>query len=1118
MLGDWGTAARRAARGAPRVPTRRSAAPSFAWIHRRQSRHPCRTLAASFAAAATAAASQPSGAAAAERPWLAETHTHPAFEVVRRENIDEYGAAATLYQHRKTGAELLSISVDDNNKVFGATFRTPCVDSAGAPHVLEHSVLCGSRKYRSKEPFVQLIKGSLNTFLNAFTYPDRTCYPVASQNLKDFYNLAHVYIDAVLHPRAVRDPKVFQQEGWHYEISETGELSRTGVVLNEMKGLFSSPDDLLHRATQSALFPNNTYAHIYGGDPEVIPSLSFEKLRDYHQSYYHPSNARFFFYGDDPVPARLDFLESYLGEFDANPAVRQSSAIQWQPPVAAPTTVTFKFPSSEESKGEYMATVNWVITHSELTPEQSIAVAVLDHVLMGTTTSLLYQPLLKSGLGSRVIGGGVADHLLQWTFHVGLKGVSKENTTKVTELVLSTLRQIAEQGVPADAVEASINSIEFALRELNSGSYPRGLAFMLSANRDWLYDRDPLDAIRFEKPLAALKEQLAAPGQRVLEELVSRLLLDNTHRVDVVMEPDTELEEKRAREEKAELEAAGARMTSEEKAKVAEEVKALKEAQNRPDTPEELATIPRLSIADIDREVQGEVLREESAEEGGLTLLRHPISSNGILYVVAALDLSCLSLEEEVALLPLFTRMLLEVGTKELDEVALQRRIGARTGGISASWFASPRAGAPSVVVTGDDLVARLVLRGKCTASRVSDLFDLLGDVLLSANLDRQQRVVELLKEKRSAMQAAISRSGHMYVGTRIDAAHTLGGFVSELSGGLSHLRVVEQLLAEAEGNWASLLQRLERLRANILARKGAAVLSVTGDRALLDNAMPAVRGFIARLPPQPQAVGTGCKWKAALLPAQNEGYHIPTQANYVGWGGRMFEPGEVVPASMGVVSRALSVGWLWQQVRVLGGAYGAFARLDRLTGVYSMRSYRDPQLKGTLDIYRRTADELAAGPAVAGSDLEDAVIGAIGDMDSPLLPDAKGERSMKQWLLGETREMRQQQRDEVLRTSAADFRLFGERLRNFADRAHVHVIGSPQALEQANAELPEGQRLRVHSALSVAALASLAADAECAVGTVPSMEEVHPAGGGEVEEGASGESEDDGGDGGGGD
>ena len=435
------------------------------------------------------------------------------FTLQKEQHISEINATAKLLVHDKTGARLMSVTNADENKVFGITFRTPPKTSNGVAHIMEHSVLCGSRKYPVKEPFIELAKGSLNTFLNAFTYPDKTCYPIASQNLQDFYNLIDVYLDAVFYP--LIPEHTLQQEGWHYEIEDPdAPLSYRGVVFNEMKGNYSSPDDLLGDKSRSSLFPDQTYGLDAGGDPSVIPDLAYAEFKEFHDNYYHPSNSYIWFYGDDPEEERLRILDAWLNEFDRKEV---DSTIPLQPRFERPIRKTIPYDSGDSGDAKAYATVNWMLgEHEDIQTRMSLD--ILSHILLATPASPLKKALLDSGLGENVTGGH-EDHLRQTTFSAGLKGVQRENLDKVEKLILDTLAELAKNGIDSDTVAASLNTIEFHLREQNTGRFPRGLFLMLATLSVWLYDGDPIAALAFEAPLNAIKSEgdFSATGFRQLD-------------------------------------------------------------------------------------------------------------------------------------------------------------------------------------------------------------------------------------------------------------------------------------------------------------------------------------------------------------------------------------------------------------------------------------------------------------------------------------------------------------------------------------------------------------------------------------------------------------------------
>lgn len=431
------------------------------------------------------------------------------FQLFRDQDIPELNTRAKLFRHVKTGAELLSLENDDENKVFGITFRTPPTDATGVAHILEHSVLCGSRKYPVKEPFVELLKGSLQTFLNAFTYPDKTCYPVASQNLQDFYNLIDIYLDAVFYPRLT--PHIFQQEGWHYELENPDDpLIFKGVVFNEMKGAFSSPDRMLAEYSRHSLFPDTTYGLQSGGHPQHIPDLTYAQFKTFHQSYYHPSNARIFFYGDSPAEDRLRLVNDYLEDFEP---LEIDSAVRLQPCFDQPKHIEHFYAVSQDAGAgkKDMVTVNWLLAETS-DPETNLALHVLEHILIGMPASPLRKALIDSGLGEDLAGVGLEDELRQMYFSTGLKGINVQSANQVEALILQTLTRLAEEGIDPHTIEAALNTIEFRLRENNTGDFPRGLLLMLRSLTAWLYNGDPLALLAFEAPLASIKARLADDG------------------------------------------------------------------------------------------------------------------------------------------------------------------------------------------------------------------------------------------------------------------------------------------------------------------------------------------------------------------------------------------------------------------------------------------------------------------------------------------------------------------------------------------------------------------------------------------------------------------------------
>jgi len=999
--------------------------------------------------------------------------------VIQTDTVAEFGAAATLYRHKRSGAELLSLSTDDDNKCFGITFRTPPQDSTGVPHILEHSVLCGSRKYKTKDPFVQLLQGSLQTFLNAFTYPDRTCYVVASQNTKDFYNLINVYSDAVFHPRAISDPMVHAQEGWHLELENVEDsLTYKGVVYNEMKGVYSSPDSLLQREAQQSIFPDNAYGVDSGGDPVEIPNLSFEQFAEFHAKYYHPANSRIFFAGDDDVLKRLEIMDEYLGDFDDSPESKPGSTIEWQKKrYSEPVKFRHPYPVSDKGEGgqpdTHLLMVNWLMNDRPLTPTEEITVTVLDHLLMGTTSSILRKTLMESGLGDAITGGGLMNELMQGTFSVGLKGVKPENVDKVEELVVDTLKKVVEEGFTEDAVAASMNTIEFDMREFNTGSFPKGLSLMLGSMREWVYDRNPTDALKFEEPLAELKESIEKDGSKVFTDMIKDLLLDNSHRTTVEMYPSKSLEEEQLKDEKDRLSKIKESLAADELQNIIDKTSELKKLQAAEDSPDARATIPSLDLSDLKKEVTEYPIDVTDNESNtGVTVVRHELgSTSGIAYANLAVDVSGLSLDD-VALLPLFTRIMMETGAGEYDSVALSRRIGMHTGGVGVSSMISgvnEEGGDEGVVTTGDHFLTKLLITGKSTSDKTDELFSIFDLILRDAKLDSQAKIIEMLREAKSRGESAVQGSGHAVANARIRSRYSVIGYINEKMSGVSSLDMTKDLLEQAENDFPALLARLENIRSTILESttcRDGMILDLTGDASVFEKIGSSVENFLNKLPgdrqgnklqnfyaePHPWAKQAR-EEMTAEAPLADEGFVVPTQVSYVGKGGRLYDVGEPVSGSTSVISRFLGTGYMWDNVRVMGGAYGGFCQFQPRDGIFSFLSYRDPNLASTIDVYDGASDALMQSAADMENDpdaLATAIIGAIGDMDGALSPDQKGSVQFKRWLARETPEQRQKYRDEVLNTKPSDFKEFAERLMALKDPSSA-VVSSKAAFEDAS-------------------------------------------------------------------
>ena len=957
------------------------------------------------------------------------------FERKEDRDIPELRTKASLFRHVKTGAELLSLENEDENKVFGISFRTPPNDSTGVPHILEHAVLCGSRKYPVKEPFVELLKGSLQTFLNAMTFPDKTCYPVASQNVQDFYNLIDVYLDAVFYPKITQ--LIFQQEGWHFEMEKKDHpLIYKGVVFNEMKGAYSSPDSILAEHSQRSLFPDNTYGFDSGGDPVVIPNLTFEQFLAFHRKYYHPSNARIYFYGDDPPTQRLRLVNEYLKDFEMNEI---DSTISLQPPIDQPKHYTHPFAAgSDDDRGPMgMMAVNWLL--KETTDiELNMAFDILEYILLSMPGSPLRKALIDSNLGEDLAGGGLENALRQMVFSTGLKGIDIKNADKIEALILKTLEDLSREGIDPNTVEAALNTIEFNLRENNTGHFPRGLAIMLHALNTWLHGEDPLGSIAFEAPLKSVKSRLAS-NPTFFEEMIARFFLNNSHRTTVILKPDPHFAEKMETDERERLDAAHEAMNAAELGDIKATMESLKRMQETPDAPEALANIPTLKLTDLDK--SNKTIPLTVSELKGTQVYFHDLFTNRISYLDLGFNLHALE-QKYLPYVRLFGRALLEMGTEKEDYVTLTQRISRKTGGISPTLFSSS-------VKDKEKGAVWLFLRGKAMESKSNDLLDILREVVLGVRLDNRERFRQIVLEAKARQERMLVPAGHQVVNTRLRAHFSEADWAAEQVKGLSYYFFLCKLAKTIDEDWPGVLSDLEEVK-HILINRNNMLFNATMDQGDWSSFQPLADEFLDALPALPVSMAD---W-APERPTEFEGMTIPSQVNYVGKGVNIYLLGYRFHGSAHVITRYLRNVWLWERVRVQGGAYGAFCQFDRLSGILSFVSYRDPNLVKTLEAFDRSASFLRDLDLTEVERVK-SIIGTVGDIDQYSLPDAKGYLSMTRQLSGETDEDRQVIRDEVLSTSSSDFHGFVQILDAVKDQGLVKVLGSQNAIEGALKDRP---------------------------------------------------------------
>jgi Zn-dependent M16 (insulinase) family peptidase len=970
------------------------------------------------------------------------------FKLIREQFVREFNGTVKEYRHEPTGAEIICVENTHNNKAFGITFRTPPGHSTGIAHILEHTVLCGSRKYPLKDPFVQLLKGSLQTFLNAMTYPDKTVYPVASQNEQDFYNLVDVYLDAVFFPRIT--PAFFRQEGWHYEIEgPDAPLTCKGVVYNEMKGVYSSPDSLLLERSQQVLFPDNTYGLDSGGNPERIPTLTYQEFRRFHETYYHPSNARIFFYGNDNPDRRLKILGEYLDGFKCLAAPPDTS-IPLQPPFDTPLSIEERYAAGEEDSKAFI-TVNWAIPDGIL----HFALIILDQILIGNSGSPLRRALIESDLGEDLAGFGLETSLRQPVWSVGMKGVDVPNLGKVEELIFQTLEKLVKDGIDRGDIEAAMNSFEFDLRENNQGSFPQGLSVMLNMLETWLYGWDPLGLAAYEHPLAELKAKIAA-NPRTFEELIENILLKNTHRATVRLLPDKNKAARDEAEERSRFKRVRETLHPDDLVRTIDAAARLLDMQKTPDSPAAVKTLPLLRREDLDKTIR--TIPREVEQRGNATVLFHELFTGGIVYIDIGFDLHTLD-AGDLPWVSLLGSMLLEMGTQKESFDALARRIAQKTGGIHAGPFLAALENSP-------ESAARLFLRGKCMSGQTGDLFGILHDILFIPAFDNRKRFREILLEQKAEMESSLVPSGHSAVMARLKAHYHEAHRAAEALSGIDALFFHREMQKKKKDEWPETVARLETILQKLIA--GGLIVNITADGKDRAAVFQTLEKFLANFPASGNsnrecarinanqkspigvhsrsfAVEPSTSWHFQELSSKSEALLIPSRVNYVGRAINLFANGYKMNGSALVITKYLRTAWLWEKIRVQGGAYGAMCGFDHNCGVLAFASYRDPNLAATLDAYGETAGFLK-NLQLDEDELTRALIGAIGGIDTYLLPDAKGYTDMLRYLTGQTDEKRQSLRDELLSTTAEDFKAFADFLS--MENAVTAVLGSPNEIK----------------------------------------------------------------------
>ena len=953
-----------------------------------------------------------------------------AYEIIREENLSDIRSAGYLLRHKKTGARVMLIENEDENKVFNIAFRTPPKNSTGVAHILEHSVLCGSREFPLKDPFVELVKGSLNTFLNAMTYPDKTCYPVASCNDQDFQNLMHVYLDAVFYPNIYKKEEIFRQEGWSYQLEDTeGPLKYNGVVYNEMKGAFSSPDEVLEREIMNSLFPDTPYGCESGGDPNHIPELSYEEFLQFHKTYYHPSNSYIYLYGNMDMAEKLEFIdEHYLSAFEK---LEVDSALPLQPAFTERKELQLEYPVSESENEEGNAYLAYSTVVGDASDElTAMAFEVLDYALLSAPGAPLKQALLDAQIGMDVYGS-YDDGILQPYFDIVAKGTDPDKKEKFVEIIRTTLEDIVKNGIDKKALKAGINYMEFRYREADFSAWPKGLMYGLDIFGSWLYsDEKAFSHVKLIPVFEKLKE---LSGERYFEELIQKYLLDNPHGSVITLVPSKGLAARREKALEEQLQAKLEKMTQEEKEILVEKTKALVEYQEAEEEPGSEKCIPMLKREDIKKEAAG-FTNEELNVDGSL-FLYHEVPTNGISYLDLMFDLKNLD-PEDVPYLGLLKSVLGFVDTAHFSYGELSNEINAETGGISCGVEVFDRADST------EEYKAMFSVRGKVMYPRIDVLFRMIREILNTSKLDDGKRLYEIIARVKSRAQANLVSAGHSTAVLRgASYSSPMAAFQDEMAG-VGYYQFIEKLEKEFDIRKEELVKKLNVLMTKIL-RPELLCVSYTGERESLDTVMKQVKALKDTL--RTEAVETSSK--PMSCEKKNEGFTTSGQVQYVARTGNFRKKGYEYTGALDILKVALSYDYLWMNLRVKGGAYGCMSGFKRSGESYFV-SYRDPHLKRTLDVYEGIPEYVRTFQADE-REMTKYIIGTISGKDVPRTPQMQGSISKTAYFCGITEEMMQKERDQILNAAVEDIRNLAPLVEAILSDDAVCVVGSETAIEK---------------------------------------------------------------------
>lgn len=957
-------------------------------------------------------------------------HDLAEYEILDEHRVEDVQSDGFILRHKKSGARIAILSNNDDNKVFYIGFRTPPEDETGVPHIIEHTTLCGSKKFPVKDPFIELAKGSLNTFLNAMTYPDKTVYPVASCNDQDFKNLMDVYLDAVFNPNITKYEEIFKQEGWHYELTgKDDELKINGVVYNEMKGAYSSPDEVLSSQIYRSLFPDNTYSKDSGGNPEYIPKLTYEAYLDFYHKYYHPSNSYIYLYGDMDVVERLEWLDKeYLSLYDykkVNSEINKQPAFDEIKNVEAQYSITMD--DSQENK-TYLS-YNRVVGDS-LDEMLYQAFDVLDYALVSSPGAPVKQALIDAGIGDDVYGSYDAG-ILQPVFSFVAKNANASQADEFESIIENTLKEVVKTGINKEALLAGINSSEFKFREADFGQFPKGLLFGLNCLDSWLFD-DMKPFIHLEC-LGTFAKLRKAVDTDYFEKLIQEYLLDNTHGSSVTVKPKRGLGNEREEALAKELSNYKASLSDEEIKKLIEDTEHLKKYQEEPSSDEDLRKLPMLTRADMKKNAMAFSNIEDELLD--VKVVRHDIESNGIDYISFLFDAGDFA-QRELGYLGFFTNALGLVSTEKYSYTDLANATNIYTGGISTGTASHPD------IKDRNNFVFKFEVKLKVLEKNLDKALELMEQMLLSSDFTDTKRLGELVAQIKARLQANLSSSGHLVAAMRSMSSFSRYALYQDELKGIAFYRSICHIEKELSESPKSVLDKLAAIARKLFARNRM-LISFTGNNEAYGNAKPSLEKVIAGFNKM-SAIGNQAE---VHFNTAKEAFIDASQIQYVAKTGDFICEGYEYTGALRLLRIILSYDYLWINVRVKGGAYGCMNTFLRSGESYFV-SYRDPNLSDTLDVYDRIPEYIKSF-SPDERDMTKYIIGTFSALDTPMNPEAKGSRSLSAYLEGITYEQIQKERNEILNAQPEDIRRLADLVEAVLKKDSICVIGNENMIKE---------------------------------------------------------------------